>query len=110
MTRATRRTIPSDPAPPGAVVRQRPHVNGEAPAPDRSLPQPDEGELNPSPLIDAKQIAAQLGAAEETARRIMRSGEIPVIALSPRRLRVRQSDLDAYIAAKTRPATRRAQA
>lgn len=55
--------------------------------------------------LTVKQVAAHLNLTEETVRRWIRAGEIPVLELPSRKAghRIRQSDLDTFIAERYGP-------
>lgn len=66
------------------------------------------GDVFNSPLFDPDETAAYLNVSIATVRRFRRDGVLPVVKLggkSKSRIRFRQSDLDALIAANTSPAT-----
>ncbi|NIA70357.1 helix-turn-helix domain-containing protein [Pelagibius litoralis] len=46
------------------------------------------------PLLRREEVAARYGIGQRTALRWMSNGELPTIRLSPRILRLRESDLD----------------
>ncbi len=57
------------------------------------------------PWLTVEQVAKHLVVTEETVRRWIRTGELPVLALPSRRAgyRIRQSDLDAFISQRYGP-------
>jgi predicted DNA-binding transcriptional regulator AlpA len=57
-------------------------------------PNPDDYDHLREPLLRRRDVEARYGISERTALRWMSSGELPVIRLSPRILRLRESDLD----------------
>ena len=59
-----------------------------------SLPHPDDYNHLRKPLLRREEVAARYGISQRTARRWMSNGELPTIHLSPRILRVRESELD----------------
>ena len=59
-----------------------------------SAPRPDDYDRLREPLLRRRDAAARYGISERTALRWMANGELPVIRLSPRILRLRESDLD----------------
>jgi predicted DNA-binding transcriptional regulator AlpA len=61
------------------------------------------------PLLDAVDVGRRVGMSRVTAWRRMQAGEWPVVDVTPpgatrTQLRVRQSDLDKWIASRTMPA------
>ncbi|MFL6501899.1 MAG: helix-turn-helix domain-containing protein [Candidatus Udaeobacter sp.] len=109
MTRAPRSTSPTDPPAPEEPATRLRLTEGQEPDGVTAQTGPDELDLNPDPIYDLKQAALYTNMPEEALRALVRSGRIPFIAYSERRLRVRRSVLEAYIAESTRPATRQAQ-
>ncbi|WP_392391038.1 helix-turn-helix transcriptional regulator [Nocardioides sp. LHD-245] len=63
-------------------------------------------ESNPDPLLDLAQAAAYLTLSERTVRRLVASGQLGCIQLSPRKMRIRRSELERYVSASTTGATR----
>ena len=66
------------------------------------------GDVFKSPLLDVDETAVYLNVSPATVRRLRRDGVLPVVKLggkSKSRIRFRQADLDALIAANTSPAT-----
>ena len=57
-------------------------------------PDPDDYDRLREPLLRRRDVEARYGISERTALRWMSSGELPVIRLSPRILRLRESELD----------------
>lgn len=62
-------------------------------------------EHNPDPLLDIAQAAQYSGLSVRFLRRLTHEERIPVVRIGGR-VRFRRSDLDALLAAHTRPATR----
>ena len=76
-------------------------VPAPAPAPVAVAP-PD-----PDRLLPLKEVARRLNVPVRYVRQLRQSGALPVVRLSPRRLRVRPEDLERYIHdLMTRPARR----
>ena len=53
------------------------------------------------PLLDLAAVARALGVSRETARHYVRREGLPVVRVTPRTLRVRASDLDAWLTSRT---------
>ena len=51
-------------------------------------------------LLTVPEVAAMLGIQRERAYNMVRDGEIPAIRLSPRRIRVRKSALNEWLASR----------
>jgi excisionase family DNA binding protein len=60
----------------------------------------DEGDA----LVKPSQVCRELGISRRTLNEWAREGRIATVRLSARVLRVRRSDLAAFVAAQTRPA------
>lgn len=52
----------------------------------------------PDRLLDLPTVQACLHVGRKKLRALIKSGELPIISLGPKTRRVRESDLDAYIA------------
>lgn len=91
---------PPRPRGPMAEAEARAEALG-APAPG----EPSKGP-NPDPLYTIQQAAAYLNIPELAMRQLTAARRVAVVAFSERRLRIRRSALEAYIAEGTRPATR----
>ena len=59
-----------------------------------TAPSPEDFDHLRRPLLRRRDVEARYGISERTALRWMSSGELPVIRLSPRILRLRESELD----------------
>ena len=59
-----------------------------------SVPRPDDYDGLRKPLLRPEEVATRYGISQRTVLRWMSNGELPTIRLSPRILRVRESELD----------------
>lgn len=60
------------------------------------------GITNPDPLMTTEQAAEYLGVKTSFIRVLIRTGRLRYIALTPRKYKVAQSALDAYIKRQSR--------
>ena len=74
-----------------------------APAPAREAVVPPD----PDRLLTLQEVARRLSVPVRYVRQLRQSGALPVVPLSPRRLRVRREDLERYIEERMARAARR---
>ena len=53
---------------------------------------------DPDELLSARETARILNTSGQTVYRLINSGKLPAVKVSPRLLRIRRADLEAYIA------------
>ncbi|QAY70479.1 helix-turn-helix domain-containing protein [Xylanimonas protaetiae] len=73
----------------------------------RASAHPQHGQaehLNPDPLLTVAEAAKFLTLTQPMLREAIREGHIASVRLSARGIRIRRSELDRYIDARTRPA------
>lgn len=63
--------------------------------------------LDPDRLLTLKEVARRLNVPVRYVRQLRQSGALPVVPLSPRRLRVRPEDLERFIQERMARAARR---
>lgn len=58
------------------------------------------------PLLTRREAAAWLGVSEDLVDALVRRGELPAVRVGRRAIRIRASDLDAYVERQQRPSGR----